>query len=113
MVHSRNKGANYERQAYQYLVDKLGEHRVERRNRSGYDGDDLGIDGLVSVECKNHAKLDLAGWVHQAKSQAPEGDVPIVIHKRKGTTDVGEHYVTLTVFDLLDLLGQYEAKGAA
>lgn len=103
MVHSRNKGRNYERAVYNHLVSQCGERHVEQRNRSGHDGDDLGLGNLFSLECKNQAQMNLAGWVDQAVAQRPEDEIAVVVHKRKGRTDVGEHYVTMRVCDFIEL----------
>lgn len=95
---SRRKG----NRAMVAVVTWLREHGYPRatRRQIGEDGDDIleGMPGL-SIEVKDHARLDLAGWVAQAQAQS--GGLPaVVIHKRKGTTDVGRWYVTMTVEDL-------------
>lgn len=64
---------------------------------------ELGADDLVdvahgiSIECKNQRAMALAAWVDQAAEQAGRrgGLVPVVVHKRAGTTDPGRWYVTL------------------
>lgn len=81
-------------------------HTVHERP-AGMDGDDLSvyIDGLaVSVECKDQARLDLAGWITQATAQAPPNAVPVVIAHRKGRAAVDDAYAVLTAADLLRLL---------
>lgn len=69
------------------------------KRSAGENGDDI-LEGFpgISIEVKDQARLNLAGWVDQSRSQA--GDRPaIVIHKRAGKTDVGQWYVTMTVAD--------------
>ena len=101
MTNSRRKGATYERDAEKWLTDVFGS-LVTRTNRSGFDGDDFDLAGIVSIEAKNHARLELSTWLRQAEENA--GDrLPIVLHKKRGTTDVGDHYVTMTARDFAAL----------
>ncbi|GGN40393.1 hypothetical protein GCM10010109_69450 [Actinoplanes campanulatus] len=60
------------------------------------------------VEVKNHASLNLAGWVDEAVlEQANDGaDYGIVVHKRRGKGDAGEWYATCTVAQMARLLRQ-------
>jgi len=76
---------------------------VRERNRSGFDGDDLHV-GDFSLEIKNCAKMDLAGWLKQAEENCPEFMLPVVLHKKKGTTNILEHYVTMSVDVFLGLV---------
>ena len=92
---ARRKGQVFERTIAAWLAG----YGYENRNRSGHDGD----DGLlrrhrISIEAKNRAKMDLAGWLAQADKQRDPAlaDVAVVVHKRRGTTDPDEHYVTMT-----------------
>lgn len=74
----------------------------------GDTGDDITArryDVVLSVECKNRARMELAAWVDQAVEQAPLGQVPVVIHKRRGKAHPGDQYVTLTLDDFLALVG--------
>lgn len=97
MTNSRRKGATYERDVERYLDAVFGK-LVTRTNRSGYDGDDFDLAGIVSIEAKNHARLELAAWIDQADDQS--GDrLPAVIHKRRGKANPADHYVTMTLRD--------------
>jgi len=49
-----------------------------------------------SLEIKNCASLDLAGWLKQAEDNCPACMTPVVLHKKRGTTDIGKHYVTMS-----------------
>lgn len=121
---SRRKGATYQREAVKHLQAWAEQHEGEapqpkiwNKNRDGWDGDDALIQvwtcsgGFLavelSVELKNCRTMDLAGWLAQAKANAGPGELPVVIHKKRGTTDVGEHYVTMTVDTLLEILGRF------
>jgi hypothetical protein len=61
------------------------------------------------IECKDVARLDLAGWVTQAAVEAGNDDaaVGVVVHHRrgKGRAQMGDQYVTLTLSGLAVLLG--------
>lgn len=66
---------------------------------AGDHGDDI-VDGIpgISIEIKDHARLELAAWVDQAAEQA-NGRPAVVVHKRRGRSDVGAWYATMTVAD--------------
>ena len=103
MTNSRRKGANYERQVELWLTAQFGD-RITRTNRSGFDGEDFDLDGKLSIEAKNQARMDLAGWLEQADRDAGPDRIPLVLHKRRGVTDVGGHYITMHARDLAALL---------
>jgi hypothetical protein len=68
-------------------------------------GDDIVWDGPASIEVKDVAKMDLAGWVRQAQDNA--GDRPgVVWHKKRGTAAPEGWYVTMTGADFLRLIGE-------
>ena len=60
----------------------------------------------VTIEIKNHARLDLAGWLAELEVEMKNDNAwtGVVIHKRKGKGDVGEWYATLPVKVWLALL---------
>ena len=70
-------------------------------------GEDIVWDGPASIEVKNHATMDLSGWLRQAQAQA--GDRPAVVwHKKRGTADPEGWYVTMTGADFLRLIGDWD-----
>ena len=70
-------------------------------------GDDIVWDGPASIEVKDQAKLDLAGWLRQAQENS--GDRPAVVwHKKRGTADAEGWYVTMSGEDFLRLLTEEE-----
>ena len=75
-------------------------------------GDVSGIPG-VTIEIKNHARLDLAGWVAELETEMANDNAwtGTVIHKRKGKTDVGTWYATLPVKVWVDLLRKAISNG--
>lgn len=61
---------------------------------------------LPAVQVKNVAKLDLSGWCNQVDEQAfnAKRECGVVVHKRKGKTNPGDWYVTMTLDTLTKLL---------
>ena len=58
------------------------------------------------IEAKNHNRMDLSGWLGEAKREAENARkaAGIVVHKRRGVAAPGEQYVTLTLGDFLWLV---------
>lgn len=110
---SRNKarGTAFETLITNYLAVQLDDDRIDRRPLSGAkDRGDIGgvrLNGeRVVIECKNHSRLNLAGWLDEATIEAGNDDaiLGVVVHKRRGHGKPGEQYVTLTVDSLITLL---------
>lgn len=108
---ANRKGSSFEKSIADYLAIQLQDDRIERRVTNGAkDRGDIGgvrLNGhRVVIECKNHIRLNLAGWVEEARIEAGNDDAIIgaVVHKRRGTAKPGEQYVTITVDDLITLL---------
>ena len=103
---SRRKGSRAE-VAVVHALRRAGWEADTSRNvlEGRRTGDDIVWTGPASIEVKDHAKMDLAGWLRQAQENA--GDrVPVVVHKKRGTADRAEEwYCTLTFGDLLRLIG--------
>ncbi len=61
-------------------------------------GDVSGVRG-VCIEIKNHAKMDLGGWLQELLVEIvnAKAETGAVVHKRKGKSDVGQWYATMTV----------------
>jgi hypothetical protein len=62
----------------------------------------------VTIEIKNHAKLDLAGWTAELEVEMKNDKAwtGVVIHKRKGKGDVGEWYATMPASVWIALLNK-------
>ena len=100
------KGTSFEKQVVDYLAEKLGDDRIERRAKNGKN-DRGDVSGLkvrgkrCVVECKNHRRMELADWVDQAEVERGNDDAEygVVAHKRKGFGEkkVGGSYVTMTL----------------
>jgi len=66
-------------------------------------GDDIVWNGPASIEVKDVAKTDLAGWLRQAQEQA--GERPAVVwHKRRGHAQAESWFVTMSGQDFLRLI---------
>lgn len=115
MVHAKRKGSQYERDVVHWLVaegvtaGRVGSAAASQG--SHHQTYDLWADLPLTIECKNQKAMKLASWVDQSVEQAEagaEGDFQwlpgVVIHKRAGKGDVGEHYATMRVKDLLCLM---------
>lgn len=90
----KRKGNAAERAVVDYL--RRQGFTQARRIQSGTRHDVGDIDGVpgFAIEVKNHARLDLAGWVNQlvAEMDAKGVENGVVIAKKRGTTDPGEWY---------------------
>ena len=108
MSKSKQKGTSFERLIADGLSEHFDDDRIDRAPLRGNAdrGDISGLRspfGKIAVECKNVAKLDLAGWVTEAQAEAGNLDAiaGIVIHKRRGKGQFLDQYVTCTVRELL------------
>lgn len=101
-----------ERVTADYLAATVDD-RVDRRVKTGAEdkGDIAALrmpDGRrVVIECKDVVKQDIGGWVREmeverANDKAAAG---AVVHKRRGKADPADQYVTMTLRDLVVLLG--------
>ncbi len=72
---------------------------VERRTLSGVNdrGDIAGIPGVV-IEVKNEKTTKLSEWLREAETECVNdgANVGVVWHKKRGTTNPGQWYVTMT-----------------
>jgi len=106
---SKQKGTAFERS----IADGLAQHLDDRIDRAPLRGTKDRGDianvrspfGKVALECKNVARLDLAGWVAEVDVERGnlDGIAGFVVHKRRGKGDPLDQYVTGTLRDLLAL----------
>ena len=103
---AKRKGSQAERDVVAYL--KANGYPYADRRVAGATLDKGDISGVlgVTIEIKNHARLDLAGWLAELEVEMKNDSAwtGVVIHKRKGKGDVGEWYATLPVKVWLALL---------
>lgn len=101
----RRKGANYEREGVAWL--KRQGINVERRisGMSDDTGDITGWPG-VCIDFKNRARIALAEWIDQLRSEAERmgAVVAVLIVKRPRRKDIDDHYVVMTPPTFMDLM---------
>ena len=109
---AKKAGTAFESQVAGFLAAALDDDRIERRAKTGAKdrGDIAGVrtraGDRVVIECKNTSRLALGAWAREAELERGNDDAlaGVVVHKRRGTTDPMEQYVTCTVRDLLALV---------
>ena len=94
-----------------YLAQALDDDRVDRMVRHGaYDrGDITGVrihGKRLTLECKNHARLNLPEWVLEAHREAGNADAlaGVVVAKRHGVGDAASQWVVMELRDLVSLI---------
>lgn len=102
---SRRKGSRAE-VAVVHALRRAGWDADTSRNvlEGRRTGDDVVWSGPCSIEVKDVARMDLAGWLAQAQANAGER-VGVVVHKKRGVAQAEGWYCTLTFGDLLRLIG--------
>jgi hypothetical protein len=103
---SRRKGNRAEVAVVNYLKAHGWDVETSRNSRGGTQkGADILGDFPLAVEVKNQTRVDLAGWWRQAQEQAGDG-LGVVVHKRVGTQEAGEWWVTMDLATLVRLLDE-------
>ena len=109
---AKRKGSGAERDVVAWL--KANGYLYADRRLAGATLDKGDISGIagVRIEIKNHAKLDLAGWIAELEVEMKNDGAwtGTVLHKRKGKGDVGEWYATMPAKVWLALLKQADGK---
>ena len=105
MTNSREKGKRYER----HVASLFKEECYDARRGQQFcgingDADVIGIPG-IHIECKAVERLNLYDWIAQAKRDAREGEIPVVIHKKNYCADL----VTMTFEDWIKLYREWES----
>ena len=82
MTNSRDKGKRFER-LVAGLFRSIGYEARRGQQYCGANGDAdvIGVPG-IHIECKAVEKLNLYDAMSQAKADAREGKLPVVIHKK-------------------------------
>ena len=100
------KGAKFERDCRDFMRDH-GFPYVERAYGAGRQddrGDLLGLP-LVAIECKDHAKLNLSGWLDEAEKERENAGkrLGVVLAKRRGK-GAREAYCIMTLETFCELV---------
>jgi hypothetical protein len=100
------KGSTYERAVVTYLRS-VGFPQAARTLAGASEdrGDISGVTNTV-LECKCAARIDLAGWLAEARLEAEHAGLPrfAVVVKRRGVADPGESYAVMPLWLLAELL---------
>ena len=105
MTNSRDKGKRYERHvASLFRFEGYDARRGQQYCGANGDADVVGVRGL-HIECKAREKMQLYDWVSQAKKEAKNGEIPVVIHKKNNCADL----VTMEFGDWIKLYREWEA----
>jgi len=103
---SKQKGTAAETAVVKYLRQN-GFPKAERRALQGNldKGDIAGIDDVV-LEVKDHKTMNLSGWIKELEVEINNANAftGVVVHKKRGTLDVGEWYATMPFYMFLDLV---------
>lgn len=112
MSRNKQKGTAFERLIADGLSEALQDDRIDRAPSHGAKdrGDIAGVRspfGRIAIECKNHNRLELSTWVDEAEVERGNADAvaAVVVHKRRGKGQAADQYVTMTLRDLIVLLG--------
>lgn len=75
----------------------------------------LGDGWGVTVECKNTRSMDLAGGQRELAAEMENAGTEwgFTVHKKRGTTDVGEYYAVLPVRVMASIIKEAVAHRAA
>ena len=105
MVNSRNKGAAYERHvAGLFRTYNYKARRGQQFSGLNGDADVVGVP-YIHIECKAVERLNLYDAIAQAKRDARQGELPVVIHKKNYCNDL----VTMEFEDWIQLYVEWEA----
>lgn len=99
----RQKGNRAELAVVKYLRECGHEAETTRAANGTRRGDDIVVDAPLSIEVKDHGRMDLSGWLRQAAENAGQR-VPLVWHKKRGSANPKDWYVTMTGESLMRLL---------
>ena len=106
---SRRKGQKAEQAVAKMLRAWGWAARTSRSVQGVQGGADLITDCPLSIEVKDHARMELAAWLDQAVAQAEPGRPGVVIHHRRGKGQVADWYATMRVSDLLELVRRIQS----
>ena len=105
-------GSWMEKITAEFLAFRLAEDRIERRTKNGSKdrGDITGVKtirgGRVVIECKNTSRDNLPGWIAEDEVERGNDDalLAVVVHKKRGSMNPADQYVSMTLEDFAVLL---------
>jgi len=103
---AKAKGSKAELDVVKWLKEQGFPYADRRLAGATLDkGDISGVLG-VTIEIKNHAAMNLGGWVAELELEMSNDNAwtGTVLHKRKGKANVGEWYCTQPAHIWIELL---------
>jgi len=103
---AKRKGSQAERDVIAWLKANGFKYADRRLAGATLDkGDISGVPG-VTIEIKNHAKMDLSGWLAELEIEMKNDGAwtGTVLHKRRNKGNVGEWYATMPAKIWLELI---------
>jgi len=107
---AKKAGSSFERSTADYLAAVVDD-RIDRRVKNGAkDRGDIGglrhMGHRIVLECKNAARINLAGWAAETETERGNDDAlaGAIIHKRHGKAAPADQWVTMTLADFAALL---------
>lgn len=105
MTNSREKGKRYERHvAKLFKTEGYDARRGQQFCGIEGDADVIGVPH-IHIEAKHNERLNIYDAISQSKSDARDGELPIVIHKKNNHDDL----VTMEFKDWIKLYREWEA----
>jgi hypothetical protein len=103
-LHSRRKGANYERELVHRFREVMPGAAIRRglQSRSGGEVPDVECP-VFWIEAKRGKKPNVRAALEQAITAAPEGNVPVAVIR----DDKSEAFVALRLDDFLDFIQEW------
>lgn len=104
-INSKQKGARFERSLANILKNDYGYECRRGQQYCGANGDAdvVGLKG-IHIEAKHQERMQLYDWMAQAKSDAREGELPVVFHKKNNA----EILVTMPLDCFMQLYKDWE-----
>ena len=100
---SKARGTSFETAVVNYLIDHGFPYTRRLALAGGADKGDLSLGdrpagGPITLECKDHAKIDLAGFIGELEDECNNNghEYGIVVIKRRGK-NVSQAYVVTTL----------------
>lgn len=108
---NKAKGSAFERDVVRHLRVNGFPHaeRAYGAGRPDDRGDIVGLPGVV-IECKNHARIDLAGWLAEAERERVNAGARfgVVVYKRRGC-NAAKAYVVMDLATFAGIMREADA----
>lgn len=112
MSKAKDRGTRAESAVRDWLQSNGFPHCERMAGNGALDRGDLtGLGPGIVVEVKDHARLDLAGWMNELHAEMinAKAGVGVVVHKRRGKSDPDSWYCSMPGSVLVKLLQAWAA----